>query len=124
VNGAPRPEIRASFERDGSIRVVTRQVPSEVRVWQATNPKARNFRVDEIGLAYTSTVLQPSGPNTWIAHVGRPPAGWTAFFVEMTFPTGGKYPLKLTSGVRVLPDTLPFPKPKPGKTPPTREPFE
>ena len=34
--------------------------------------------------------------------------GWTAFFVELTYPTGGKYPLKFTSGVRVLPDTLPF----------------
>src|SRR5687768_3240799 len=75
VSGTPRPEMRASFERDGSIRVVSKQVPSEVRVWQATNPKARNFRVDQIGAAYTSTVLQPSGPNTWVAHVGKPPAG-------------------------------------------------
>ena len=26
----------------------------------------------------------------------------------MSFPTGGKYPFKVTSGVRVLPDTLPY----------------
>ncbi len=72
----------------------------------------RNFRHDVIGSAYQSTPLQPSGPNTWVARVPAPPKGWTAFFVEMSFPTGGKYPFKVTSGVRVLPDTLPYPPPK------------
>ena len=52
-----------------------------------------------------------SGPNTWVARVPPPPNGWTAFFVELTFPSGGKYPLKVTTAVRVLPDTLPFPAP-------------
>jgi PhoPQ-activated pathogenicity-related protein len=113
VKGTARPEVRWTFERDGSIKVVTKQVPDDVKVWQATNPKARNFRVDEIGAAYTATALSPSGPNTWVARVPRPPAGWTAFFVELTFPSGGKYPFKVTSGVRVVPDTLPFPPPKP-----------
>jgi PhoPQ-activated pathogenicity-related protein len=112
VNGTPRPGVRWTFERDGSIKIVTRQLPDEVRVWQATNPKARNFRHDVSGTAYTSQPLQPSGPNTWVARVARPAAGWTAFFAEMTFPSGGKYPFKVTSGVRVIPDTLPFPAPR------------
>ena len=109
VKGTPRPEVKWTFERDGSIKVVTKQLPADVRLWQATNPKARNFRLDMSGAAYTSTPLQPSGPNTWVARVAPPPAGWTAFFVEMTFPSGGKYPFKVTSGVRVVPDTLPYP---------------
>jgi hypothetical protein len=46
-----------------------------------------------------------------VGTVKAPPAGWTAFFVEMTFPGPGKYPLKLTSGVRVLPETLPYAAP-------------
>jgi PhoPQ-activated pathogenicity-related protein len=112
VQGRPRPDVRWTFERNGSIRVVTKQPPHEVRVWQATNPKARNFRHDVIGEAYTSTPLRPAGPNTWIAAVAPPQAGWTAFFVEMTFASGGKYPFKVTSGVRVVPDTLPYPEPK------------
>jgi PhoPQ-activated pathogenicity-related protein len=83
-----------------------------VKLWQAVNPKARNFRLDVIGSAYKSTELTPTGPNTWIARVPAPSEGWTAFFVEATFASGGKYPLKFTSGVRVLPDTLPYPAPK------------
>jgi PhoPQ-activated pathogenicity-related protein len=116
VKGTPRPEIRWTFEPDGSIKVVTKELPDDVRVWQATNPKARSFRHDTSGAAYTSSALKPSGPNTWIASVPPPAAGWTAFFVEMTFPSGGKYPHKVTSGVRVVPDTLPYPAPKRGTT--------
>jgi PhoPQ-activated pathogenicity-related protein len=111
VTGTPRPQITWTFERDGSIKAVAKERPDEVRVWQAVNPKARNFRQD-MGTVYTSTVLTPSGPNTWVARVPPPATGWTAFFIEMTFPTGGKHPLKETTAVRVLPDTLPYPAPQ------------
>ena len=112
VRGTPRPQISWTFGRDGSIRVVSKERPEEVRLWQATNRVARNFRLDSIGPAYTSTVLKPSGPNTWVARVRQPPAGWTAFFVELTFATGGRYPFKETTAIRVVPESLPFPAPK------------
>jgi PhoPQ-activated pathogenicity-related protein len=91
--------------------VVAKERPEVVTLWAATNPDARNFRHDAIGPAYKPTVLTPSGPNTWIARVPKPAKGWTAFFVELTFPAGGRYPLKFTTAVRVLPDTLPFAAP-------------
>ena len=122
VNGGRRPEATWTFERDGSIKVVTKQRPDDVRLWQATNPKARNFRHDVSGASYASTPLRPSGPNTWIGRVARPPTGWTAFFVEMSFPSGGKYPFKVTSGVRVIPDTLPYPPPTPTESRPSIKP--
>ena len=112
VKGTPRPEVKWTMERDGSIKVVTKERPTAVLLWQATNPKARNFRHDVIGSAYSSAPLEPSGPNTYVARVPKPEAGWTAFFVELTFAGAGKYPLKVTSGIRVVPDTLPFPPPE------------
>jgi PhoPQ-activated pathogenicity-related protein len=111
VDGSPRPHIKWTFESDGSIKVVSKERPREVKVWEAVNPEARNFRLDVIGPAYKSQVLNPVGPNTWVAHVHAPPKGWSASFVELTFPTTGRYPLKVTTGVRILPDTLPFPPP-------------
>ncbi len=113
VKGTPRPAIKWTFEEDGSIKVIAKQRPSDVKLWQATNPKARNFRLDVIGPAYQSTTLSPSGPNTWVARVRKPETGWTAFFVELTFPSGGNYPFKETTAVRVLPDVLPYPAPTP-----------
>ena len=116
VTNTPRPEVKWSFERDGSIKVVTKQRPDDVVLWQAVNPTARNFRLDVVGAAYKNSPLSPSGPNTWVARVPAPAQGWTAFFVEMSFPSGGKHPLKVTSGVRILPDKLPYPAPKSAKT--------
>ena len=113
VTNTPRPELRWTFDRDGAIKVVSKDRPASVQMWQAVNPDARNFRFDAIGAAYKNTPLTPSGPNTWVARVPTPASGWTAFFVEMTFANGAKYPLKITSGVRVLPDKLPYPAPKP-----------
>ena len=118
VKGTARPEMKWTFEGDGSIKLVTKELPAAVRSWQAVNPSARNFRHDVIGSAYTSTALQPTGPNTWIARVRTPDEGWTAFFIEATFRGDGKYPLKFTSGVRVLPDKLPYPRPESKRTPP------
>jgi len=115
VKGTPRPEFSWTFEKDGAIKVVAKQRPDAVMLWQATNPDARNFRHDVIGPAYTSTPLTPSGPNTWIARVSKPGKGWTAYFVELTFPSGGKYPLKLSTAVRVTPDSLPFGAPSPSR---------
>ena len=44
-----------------------------------------------------------------MAKVDKPDTGWSAYFVELTYPAVGKYPLKVTSAVRVVPDTLPYP---------------
>ena len=75
VKGTPRPEFSWTFEKDGAIKVVSKERPEAVTLWQATNPDARNFRLDAIGPAYQSTVLTPSGPNTWVARVPAPAKG-------------------------------------------------
>jgi hypothetical protein len=41
----------------------------------------------------------------------RPGQGWTAFFVELTFPGPGNLPLVFTTEVVVAPDVYPFPAP-------------
>jgi PhoPQ-activated pathogenicity-related protein len=44
--------------------------------------------------------------------VTKPAKGYTAYFVELTFPSGGAYPFKFTTGVKVVPDVYPFAAPK------------
>ncbi|MFO7974672.1 MAG: C45 family autoproteolytic acyltransferase/hydrolase [Candidatus Hydrogenedentota bacterium] len=108
LTGTPRPEFTWSKQADGSLRVETTTAPSEVRLWQATNPDERNFRLDSIGAAYTSSVLTDQGGGVYIGSVPPPAEGWTAFFVELTFPSGGAFPFKFTTEVVVTPDTLPY----------------
>ena len=83
-----------------------------MRLWQATNPEGRDFRLEKIGPVYKSVVLEDRGKGVYVGKADKPAKGFTAYFVEMTYPGPGKYPYKFTSGVRVVPDVLPFPKPK------------
>ena len=113
LRGQPRPKFFWKFEKNGDIKVTSVDKPTEVKIWVATNPEHRDFRLMSIGPAYKSTVLTSQGDNVYIGHVEAPEKGWTAYFVELTYPSGGKYPFKFTTAVRVTPDTLPFPAPKP-----------
>src|SRR5205823_7493780 len=106
LSGKPRPKYSWTFEKEGTIRVQTSDVPTAVTLWQATNPQARDFRVLSIGKAYQSQSLKDQGGGVFIAKVEPPATGWTASFVELTFDVGQSFPLKLSTAVRVLPDML------------------
>jgi PhoPQ-activated pathogenicity-related protein len=108
LNGQTPPDYSWMVRPDGAIVVKAAGKPSEVRLWQGSNPKARDFRLETIGRAFTSTVLTAGPDGTWVGKVDKPAAGWTAYFVELTYPSGTAYPFKFTTEVSVIPDTLPY----------------
>lgn len=109
--GKARPRYSWKVEGDGAIRVKTADKPTEVKLWQASNPEARDFRLEKIKAAYRGSVLTPDAKGQYVARVPRPEKGFTAYFVELTFPGPGKFPIKVTSQVKVLPDVYPFAAP-------------
>jgi PhoPQ-activated pathogenicity-related protein len=111
LNGQPRPKFTWTFEKNGDIRVVSADKPTEVKLWVAVNPDKRDFRLMTIGPAYKSTSVAEQPGGVFVGHVDKPAKGWAAYFLEMTYASGGKYPFKFTTAVRVAPDTLPFPPP-------------
>ena len=115
--GAARPKFSWTFGKNGAIQVRSETKPKEVLLWQATNPEARDFRLAVIGKAYRSEPLVDQGTSTFVANLKAPPKGWTAAFVELTYDVGAPFPLKLTTAVRVLPDTLPYADLDPAKAP-------
>ena len=105
LSGAAMPRFNWTLANDGSIQVKATDLPKEVKLWQATNPNARDFRLETLGPAWTSTPLTlQEGACT--GRVPKPPQGWTAFMVELTYAGAGGHPLKLTTPIRVVPDTL------------------
>ncbi|MGE0128705.1 MAG: PhoPQ-activated pathogenicity-related family protein [Blastocatellales bacterium] len=108
LKGKARPRYSWKKEKDGSLVIKVVDKPKEINLWQATNPKARDFRVDTIGNAYSKTVLTERKGGVYVGRVDKPVSGFTAFFVELVYDIGEKYPLKLTTEVSVAPDTLPF----------------
>lgn len=107
----PRP--RFSFRADrpsGVISVRTLDKPTEVLLWQATNPQARDFRLESVGPIWKSTPLR--GENgIYIASPPPPAQGFTAFFIELRFPGPDDLPLVFTTEVVVTPDVYPFDPP-------------
>lgn len=110
-----RPEYSWKIEPNGDIRVTSKEEPIEVKMWTAVNPDARDFRVEKVGRIYKETLLTPVKTNEWVAKAPVIEKGYAAYFVELTFPSGGKYPLKVTTQVKVNPDTYPSGSYKPAE---------
>ena len=109
LSGTRLPGFSWTVETPGRIRLRTQSSPSRVLVWSAHNPKARDFRLETIGPAWHSRKLAPEASGEYVVEQAAPTSGWTAFLVELTFPDpsrpGGE--VSLTTGVSVVPDTLP-----------------
>ena len=66
-----RPRFTWTKAQDGTLTVKTLDKPNAVTLWQATNPDARDFRLDVIGKAYRATPLTAgvlfttSTPGNW-----------------------------------------------------------
>jgi PhoPQ-activated pathogenicity-related protein len=94
---------------EDAIRVRATDAPTTVKVWQATNPNARDFRLMTIGKAWTSSDLTPEGEGKYVAHLEKPEKGWRAYVVELTYDRkDSPTPFKFTTDVKVVPDVLPF----------------
>jgi PhoPQ-activated pathogenicity-related protein len=108
VAGRPRPKFSWRFEADGSIAVYAETRPISAILWRATNSNVRDFRFEAIGPAYRSSLLDACSEGQYRAQVPVPARGWTAYFVELTFASGGRFPFKFTTAVRIAPEILPF----------------
>ncbi len=108
ITGAPLPRFSWQMPAEGGIIVNAQDTPTAIVLWQATNAAARDFRAVTLGPnPWTGTPLGSAAPGRYEASVPRPPQGWTAYFVELTYPVS-PFLLKVTTPLRVVPDTLPF----------------
>lgn len=110
LSNQPRPDFDWKV-KDGITTIKTKkgQQPTSIKLWKAHNPDARNFQLKEIGEAYKSEDIPISDSGDYTIRVDTPDEGWTAYFVELTFPGLKDIPLKLTTGTVILPDTYPYP---------------
>ena len=127
LNQTKLPEYDWAVQEDDSIKVTTEVRPKEVLLWQCTNTETRDFRIETTGKTWTSSKLRPESRGVYVGRVREPEKGWTAFMVELTYAEpirhsrstrrGGRLgqatsrvgaPFKFTTGVNVLPETMPF----------------
>jgi PhoPQ-activated pathogenicity-related protein len=89
LNNRTLPQYSWNVLADGTIRLQTTTTPTNVVMWQATNPNARDFRhAYNPSIVYTSSTLNPIGGGVYLANVPMPATGATAYFIQMTYPSG------------------------------------
>jgi len=120
LNGKQLPEVTWNLEGNGNYSTKTSVKPIAAKLWTATNPMARDFRLETLGSVYKSKDLTPESDGSYKGQVEKPEKGWTAYFVEFTYEIGAPVPLKLTTEVRVTPDILPFAGKIPKRDPRTK----
>lgn len=117
LNRTPLPQFTWQHRAAAGATILTvtaKTPPASVLLWQATNPAARDFRLETLGPVWTSSPVTASGADqVYTATIAQPAHGWSASFMELTFELGAGVPLKLTTNITVTPDTLPFPSPNP-----------
>jgi PhoPQ-activated pathogenicity-related protein len=124
------PAYSWALSADGSTMTVTLQPsangsvmkPLKALLWEATNPRKRDFRLIVCGdtknvsclnpILWKNSELNPTGENTYVVTVKAPNQGWSGFFVELQYNIGGFSaldPMKVSTAVSVVPKTRPFP---------------
>lgn len=108
LNGTKLPVYNWTISGDDAIHLKSDIAPKEVKLWQASNPKARDFRLEKIGRVWKSTPVTVESDGSYVGKVDKPAEGFTAFMLEATYPTESGPALKFTTGVKVVPDVYPF----------------
>ena len=83
-------------------------IPYQINLWTCKNPKARDFRIWEVGRSWKreTIALNSSGDYQIKAPEGE---GYTASLVEVVFYPESSNPLILSTGTLVLPEQYVFP---------------
>ena len=107
LNETPRPSYDWKIE-DDSIIITTdpNQKPASIKLWSANNEESRDFRIDVLGEKWNSTEILVNESGRYEVKLLEPEKGYTGYFVEITYP--GEAPIKVTTGVEVLPKAFPF----------------
>ncbi len=101
-----RPLIRWQ-QQNNQLTVSSDLSPSVVRLWQATNSAARDFRLETTGRVWQSKTLSFNARNEYRVSILPPDKGWTAYFIELQYGRG-IFKQTYTSRIFITPAHLPY----------------
>jgi len=81
----------------------------QIRLWEAVNPEGRDFKSYVIGReAWKMKAIDINESGRYTIPIASPDKGFKGALVEVVFKPDSQFPLKLTTGTLVTPDTYPF----------------
>lgn len=126
MKNKPLPKMKweiTTTPTGGKISVVTDIVPETVECYHATtlDGKRKDFRLlrgtpgnpskpQVHPVVWLKKYVTPLNATSFEVEVNNPPVGWTAFFIQLTFPGLDGSVLEFTTQTHIVPDTYPFPE--------------
>ena len=81
----------------------------QVRLWEAVNPEGRDYKSYVVGdEAWQMTALDLSENGSYAIPITAPERGYKGALLELVFSPDSEFPLTLTTGTVVTPDSYPF----------------
>jgi PhoPQ-activated pathogenicity-related protein len=107
IHQKPLPKLDWRLEGDRIVVKVDPAASYEISLWEAHNPKARDFRIWEIGRSWQKTPLQQQASGNYEIDIPLK-EGFTAALVEVVFNGDTAFPLTLTTGTVIRPNEFAF----------------
>jgi PhoPQ-activated pathogenicity-related protein len=114
LNNVPRPQFEwvNRFGDDHAILTVqSKDKPLSVKLFQAENLRARDFRVEAVGTIWKSSDLQEIQPGMYQVKIQNPPSGYRAFNIELRFQSRTITPSVFSTSTYITPNRLPCTQP-------------
>ena len=108
ITGRELPSVQWNIKENTIRMQVDPSADYTISKWEAVNPKGRDFRIYVNGEAWVEEPLEISGDGTYEVTISIPGQGYKAAMLEVTVDPGSTFPLTITSGTLVLPDTYPY----------------
>lgn len=109
LNDQSIPQFNWKADSTGfQIQLEQDNLPDELLLWNAHNPKGRDFRLYVIDRIWLARKIEIPDDGNISVDIKNPDDRFTAWFVEATYNQDSPFPFKQTTGVVVTPDKYPF----------------
>lgn len=103
------PDFNWHISQDTIYARVPADAAYQIRLWEAVNEKDRDFKLYVVGeQAWRMKELEINENDSYAIAVEAPESGYKGALVEVIFDPDSYFPLTLTTGTLVTPDTYPF----------------
>ncbi len=103
------PDFSWHISKDTIYAEIDPESEYQIRIWEAINKSSRDFKSYVVGdEAWQMDALEISEDGSYAIPVSVPESGYKGALVEVVFNPDSDFPLTLTTGTLVTPDSYPF----------------
>jgi len=109
ITGTEIPDFKWHIKNDTIYAEADPESNYQIRLWEVVNTSARDFKSYVVGEeAWKMEAMEISENGSYTVPVTAPESGYKGTLLEIVFNPGSEFPLTLTTGTLITPDSYPF----------------